>query len=303
MHALNTKFTIIPTYFAYEVSKYQVLPKKDDGAPTFIRIEACKRIDIPYFLEAPARFLSAQLSSAKESFKLYQAIKQSPIYDTQLKIYKTSESLEHQSLEIGRIRAFTPGWLERESAFLHMTYKYQLGLLKANLYDEFFATMREGMTCFMDPLVYGRSPLENSSFIATSNNPDLSKHGQGFFARLSGSTAEVLSMWKRMMFGENLFSMKDGQLRFTIKPILPKAFFRDGKVETLLFSKTNIIIHYQGPRSTYDASVSVSHYELIAFTNHAPLRVEGPHIQGSLAEAIRQKQYAIVHVYLKGGTH
>ena len=60
-------------------------------------------------------------------------VKASGIYDKALKMYKTSESLEALSMEYGRIRAFTPGWLERESVFLHMEYKYLLGLLKAGL--------------------------------------------------------------------------------------------------------------------------------------------------------------------------
>jgi len=82
----------------------------------------------------------------------------------------------------------------------------------------------------MDPKVYGRSPIENSSFLGTSSNPDSKKHGQGFVSRLSGSTAELLSMWRYMFFGDHLFTLDQGQLVFELKPKLPKSFFKDGIV-------------------------------------------------------------------------
>ena len=57
----------------------------------------------------------------------------------------------------------------------------------------------------MDPDVYGRPPIECSSFIASSAHPDKTIHGQGYLARLSGSTAEFLSMWNLMMMGAQPF--------------------------------------------------------------------------------------------------
>ena len=87
----------------------------------------------------------------------------------------------------GRVRAFTPGWLERESVFLHMEYKYFLGMLKAGLYDRFYEAVQDALIPYQKPEVYGRSILENSSFLASSANPDPSVHGQGFVARLSGA--------------------------------------------------------------------------------------------------------------------
>ena len=88
-----------------------------------------------------------------------------------------------------------------------MTYKYILGLLKGGLYDEFYEEIKSNLVCFMDPDVYGRSTLENSSFIASSLNPNPSVRGQGFVARLSGSTAEMLSIWNAMMFGKICISI------------------------------------------------------------------------------------------------
>ena len=58
-------------------------------------------------------------------------------------MYKVNASLASQSHEIGRARAFTPGWLENESIWLHMEYKYLLEVLKAGLYEEFFRMARQ----------------------------------------------------------------------------------------------------------------------------------------------------------------
>jgi hypothetical protein len=183
-----------------------------------------------------------------------------------------------------------------------MTYKYLLGLLKAEAYDAFFEAMNDGFTCFMDPLIYGRSPLENSSFIATTNNPDLSKHGQGFFARLSGSTAEVISMWKRMIFGPSLFSLKDGNLAFQIKPFLTKDFFINGKIESRLFSDIQVTILYLGHLPTFDSRIQVAYYEVKVKSIDQIQRVDGPVIQGDLAQQIRDKLVTEIRVFLEGGT-
>jgi hypothetical protein len=151
----------------------------------------------------------------------------------------------------------------------------------------------------MDPEVYGRSPLENSSFIATSNNPDASKHGQGFFARLSGSTSEVLSLWKLMFFGPQLFAVREGELTFTISPKLPASFFNNGIVKTTLFSSIHVTIHYQSTLPTYDGSIVVESYELR--NGQTTVRIPNSVVKGKEAEAIRSLHYQHIDVYLKGG--
>ena len=65
----------------------------------------------------------------------------------------------------------------------------------------FFEDFKKVAVPFLDAKTYGRSIYENSSFIASSKNPNESYHGKGFVARLSGSTIEFISMWKLMMFG------------------------------------------------------------------------------------------------------
>jgi hypothetical protein len=256
---------IYPTYLVYEVTKHEKIiengkPKIGNyGLPTAKALEFSMRL-LPFYLEAPARALKV-MDNSIEKRKMFAKIKASNIYDYDLKFYKTSEFLDQESNEIGRGRSFTKGWQERESNFLHMTYKYLLGLLKAGLYEEFFNEIKTNLTCFMDPAVYGRSTLENSSFIASSINPDPYVRGQGFVARLSGSTAEMLSIWAYMMFGKKPFISKE-ELELNLKPVLSKEFFKNGKVSFTFLGKTKVTYINESNIDTFDKQFSIKSYEL-----------------------------------------
>src|SRR5699024_1090684 len=139
--------------------------------------------------------------SFEESKQLYRDIRNSEIFDEKLKMYKTSVTTINEPQELGRIRSFTRGWLENESVLLHMEYKYLLEILKAGLYEEFYEDIETMLIPFLDPKIYGRNILENSTFIASSANPDPLTHGRGYVARLSGSTVEFLNIWKEMFIG------------------------------------------------------------------------------------------------------
>merc|ERR1712083_743093 len=130
---------------------------------------------------------------------------------------------------MGRQISFAPGWLENQSIWMHMSYKYYLQLLRGKLYDIFFDEMKGGgILPFMDPKIYGRSLMECSSFIASSAFPDPSIHGEGFLARLSGSTAEFMSMWKLMFIVSDPFFLNaNGDLEFALVPALPSWLFED----------------------------------------------------------------------------
>ncbi len=176
----------------------------------------------------------------------------SELYDHKLGMYKVNASLQDQSHEIGRARAFTPGWLENESIWLHMEYKYLLEVLRAGLYDEFYEDFKRALICFQDPAVYGRSPLENSSFLVSSAHPDASLHGAGFVARLSGATAEFLSIWTTMMAGRQPFFLQDGELCLALKPTLPGWLFdSEGKVTFVFLGHTPVTIHNPGRVDTW----------------------------------------------------
>ncbi len=274
---------LIPTFITYEVLDAE----KVDGGFKPIRF---KGEALPYFLEAPARAL--KLGLGKEATeKLHHAVMQSELYDKTLKQFKTSVNLDDTSFEIGRVRAFTKGWLERESNFLHMTYKYLLGLLKAGATDLFDEAIQTNLVCFMDPSVYGRSTLENSSFLAPTNNPNPRIHGQGFFARLSGSTVEALNMWSEMMMGDAPFAY-DGTLKLTFNPKLPRRFLKNGQASFTFLGHTTVTYHDE--TGTGIAGKTPSKIIIDGDTEQPILSGQ---ITGALAESVRDRKIQRIDIY------
>lgn len=293
---------IYPTYLIYEAKDYEVIyqdgkAKKNRMGLTNVRIKAFKNKVLPYFLEAPARALKTPISGLDKR-KLHQAVRATELYDQKFKFYKTSVSLDECGLEIGRIRAFTKGWFERESNFLHMTYKYLFGLLEAGLYEEFYREAETNLVCFMDPVVYGRSPLENSSFLVPSNNPDPKLWGKGFVARLSGSTAEIISIWQILFFGKQPFRLEEGKLCFCLEPILKgKVFNSEGVIETTLFGQTKIV--YINPRrlDTFSSEAIIEKMELDS--GQDVYEIKGNKVDSALASRIRKGEFKTIKVYYK----
>ncbi|MCD7957855.1 MAG: hypothetical protein LUG93_19315 [Lachnospiraceae bacterium] len=231
---------ICPSYFYYNVTSYE---ESSEGIlPTHL-----EQVSLPHFLEGPVHVLRLPAAES-EKRALYGRIKESALYDEKLSMYKVNEPLAGSSFELGRCRAFTPGWLENESIWLHMEYKYLLELLKSGLYEEFFQDFHAAAVPFLDPKVYGRSVYENSSFLASSANLDPRRHGRGFVARLSGSTAEFIHMWTLMMFGKQPFAMneKDRTLTLSLQPVIPAWLIpADGIVEAKFLG--NITVRYHFP--------------------------------------------------------
>lgn len=248
---------ILPSYLIYEVTSYEKTGKTNHLGYETVKAKEFNLELIPPFLEASARAMKLGKEIVKEED--YLKIKNSDLYDQKLGFYKTCASLDSAPFEIGRVHAFTKGWLERECNFLHMNYKYLLGLLKAELYEEFKEETAKNFTFNMDPNIYGRNPIENSSFIVPSCNPDKSLHGQGFFARLTGANAEVLNIFALLFIGENIFTYKDGILKFNLNPKLPKEYFdSNDEASFSLFGKTKVVYHnpqhldlYQGVKLIY----------------------------------------------------
>ncbi len=117
--------------------------------------------------------------------------------------------------------------------------------IRNGMYEAFFEDFHKAAIPFLDKEVYGRSIYENSSFIASSKNPNKAYHGKGFVARLSGSTIEFISMWKQMMFGSHILSMKNGELHFTPQPAVPAYLIpENGKVSAMLFGKTKVTYQF-----------------------------------------------------------
>ncbi|MBN1139665.1 MAG: cellobiose phosphorylase [Anaerolineae bacterium] len=248
---------IPPTYFIYTVTDYDLItdangePRCDEQGRPFVRARGFEPAVLPLYLEGPVHALKLQpdLASARE---LYAKIKASDLYDRKLGMYQVNAPLEDQIPEIGRARAFTPGWLENESIWLHMEYKYLLEVLQAGLYEEFFEEFEHALVCFQDPQVYGRSPLENSSFLVSSAHPDELLHGAGFVARLSGATAEFLSIWTTMMAGGQPFFLQNEALCLQFRPALPGWLFdQDGKLTFTFLGQVPVTYHNPDRRDIY----------------------------------------------------
>ncbi|HER00447.1 MAG TPA: hypothetical protein ENO22_13990 [candidate division Zixibacteria bacterium] len=227
----NTIFT----YFRYEVTDYEEIEITDSsgekklkcnaGGHSCIRPLKFKKIPLPLFLEGPVHYLRCH-PEKEEASKFVANVKKSGLYDKPLKMYKVNTSLADEPMEIGRARVFSPGWLENESIWLHMEYKYMLELLRNGLYEDFYRDFKNLFIPFLDPAVYGRSILENSSFIASSAHPDPSIHGNGFVARLSGATAEFIHILLLLASGPRPFRLDaKGKLQLCLTPSLPGWLF------------------------------------------------------------------------------
>ncbi len=275
---------IMPTFLCHEAKVFEETANGVEVTEFELKL-------LPYFLEAPARYLKVEKD--KEILQnLYKNIKTTDIYDKELGMYKTSASLDAWGNEIGRIRAFTPGWQERESIFLHMTYKYMLGLIKAGLYEEFFEEIKTNFVCFRDPEQYSRNIIENSSFLVSSVNPDKNIRGQGLVARLSGSTSELLSIWNMMMVGKEWFSNKD-ELTLKLSPIIPNWMFSDNKLSFKLFSNIRVTYVNESGKDTFEPNVSVYKYIVDG------AEVNSDVITGELAEKVRSNKVKEIIGYIK----
>ncbi len=273
-----------PCYFTYAVTDYE----EKDGA---ILPKAFREEPLPLFLEGAVRYMKMP-GGALSAKELHEKVRSGPLYDETLKMLKVNASLAESSYELGRCRAFTPGWLENESIWLHMEYKYLLGLLRAGLYTEFFSAFHDAGVPFLSPEAYGRSPLENSSFIASSANPNPSLRGKGFVARLSGSTAEFMQIWQIMMFGERPFVLEDGALVFRPAPALPSYLVGENGVDCTLLGAT--AVHYDAKQALVPGGYSVSEIE-VEWNGGACERFSGA-VRGEAAERLRAGEAARITV-------
>lgn len=274
--AVATNGGYSPTYFSYECDDYTMLPPLETTVPpTASRVfpNSFVQHTLPLFLEGPVRHLKT-ISDIEARREVYQRTRDSKLFDPALQMYTLSESLQAIGPDVGRMVAFSPGWLENQSVWLHMSYKFYLELLRGGLYEEFFLEISTGLVPFMDPEVYGRSPLEAASFIVSSAFPDAKLHGQGFLARLSGSTAEFLSMWSIMMTGETPFSLNaHGALQLSFQPVIPGWMFpEDGTVSFTFLGA--VAVSYRNPTRADTWTVQPSGGEMV-YTDGSVVTVEG----------------------------
>lgn len=287
------KTGITPTYFSYNVTKWENTGRKNLEGHHLVIAQAFNVSTFPLFLEGPTRMMKTVGKSTAS--QIYQKVRVSPLRDEGLKMYTISASLKGQSFDMGREMAFAAGWLENQSVWLHMSYKYYLELLRQELFDEFFDEMTSGgMLPFMDEKVYGRSLMECSSFIASSSFTDPAIRGRGFLARLSGSTAEFLSMWMLMMLGPKPFYLDDvsGELHMQLVPALPRWFFDDSLPNTAPFVSFKLFgaidVTYFHLRGTSDLYRTPPSRYIVGLRDGSTFHVDGGSIPSDLADKIRR---------------
>ena len=282
---------ICPTYFTFEAPKITDTP---DGPMPL----ALTPHPLPLFLEGPVRWLKLDVPRAEKA-ALARRVRESGLYDRELRMYKVNESLASVSYEAGRALAFTPGWLENESIWLHMEYKYLLELLKSGLYEQFSQAFRDAAIPFLDPERYGRSPLENVSFLASSANPDPSVWGRGFVARLSGSTAEFLQIWQLMFFGPAPFRWEEGGLKLVFAPFVPDYLMpADGVIEAAFLGGVRVIYRAPGLTELVPGKTRPVRWELTD-ADGGKRTVEGPSLCGGDACAVRAGRITEINITIK----
>jgi hypothetical protein len=292
--ALNFFEGIAPTYFSFQADEYEIQDETDPENRPIIKPTSFKANPLPLFLEGPVHQLKI-LTDPEESIKLYHKVKESQLFDHVLETYKLNTSLMDQPHSIGRARAFSRGWLENESVWLHMTFKYLLEVLKSGLYQEFYEDIQRCLPPFLDPDIYGRSPLENSSFIVSSAHPDPSLHGRGFVARLTGATAEFISIWFLIMTGGKPFFLDpQGKLQFSLQPKLPGWLFTDEGVLSYRFLG-RILVRVHNPSRLDTWTTTPVSYTLKGPDNE--VTIEDYSIGEQYAITIRDGQITEIDIY------
>jgi hypothetical protein len=245
------------SYFINDAVRHKEISKTEDRI--YLKALEFRQRPLPEFLEGMVHAYRLGRSHSL-SLSYHKAVRSSSLFDKKLNMYKVCAPLKSMPEEIGRTRVFTPGWLENESIWLHMEYKYMLELLKSGLYSYFYDDFKKVFVPFLKPDVYGRSILENSSFIVSSAFPEEKLHGNGFVARLSGSTAEFINIWLIMCAGEKPFYIdKKSRLCAEFKPVLQSWLFTkktaDGFArDTFSFNflgKTLVVYHNPYRKNTF----------------------------------------------------
>ncbi len=292
------------TYFVHEPREWKPITdesgniRHNASSQVKVRVERFEPRPLPLFLEGMVK--GVKLADTVEDARvLYGKVKESELYDRKLGMYKVNGSLLGEPQSIGRIRAYTPGWLENASIFLHMHYKYLLSVLGSGLYSEFWEECRRGLVPFFDPQVYGRSVLENSSFIASSDHPDSSLHGRGYVARLSGATVEFINMWFRATVGDSPFIMTDEGLALELNPALPGWLFReDGTLSFTFLGGVEVVYHNPQRQDLYPGGgLSVERMSLKTASGET-VELDGGRIGPDWAEKVRDKQVRRIEAFL-----
>jgi len=319
----KSKAGVLPSYFINQPTAYKKIivggkPKLNHRGFQCIKVMKFKQSPLPSFLESPVHFLRIEKDKNK-ALALAKAVRKSGLFDEKLKMYKVNEPLLNQPMEIGRTKTFSRGWLENESIWTHMEYKYMLELLRSGLFEQFYADFNNVFVPFMNPQIYGRSILENSSFIASSANPDKNIHGTGFVARLSGSTAEFIHIFLMMAVGEKPFLIdRNGNLNLSFNPAISNCLFTtkpqtkelwiNGKKAKQTFAANtfsfmflgNVLVTYKNPKmkNTFGANGVKPIAAVIKEINGKITKITGGVFDETIARKVREHKIQSIEIEL-----
>jgi hypothetical protein len=312
--AINPETGLIHTYYIGKPTKSSTLgdqkPAQSQDHSPRVNITGFHHESLPLFLEGQVHLLR-NINDPNKALRIHRSVRESPLFDITLRMYKLNDFLGGWPATIGRARTFSRGWFENESVWPHMEYKYLLEILRSGLVDQFFEDAETMLIPFLDPTVYGRSILENSSFIASSVCPDPNARGRGFVARLSGATAEFIHIWSIMTVGEHPFILNNGMLQLSLSPTLPGSWFNH-TATTVVWNGKEVII----PENSFVCAflgrillIYVNQNRRSTYGNHAvhPLRISldgGPPMDFSrlftfYVERIRSQDCDRVTVWLE----
>jgi hypothetical protein len=323
---LNSKWTrdaagVPRTYYITDIVEHAV-PKRavgaSDGGAHQVKPVAHNYRPMAPFLEGPVHMLRVHPEQARS---VYDAVRESELFDRELQMYRCCAWLKDEPLEIGRIKSYARGWIENESIYTHMEYKWLLEVLRSGLHEEFFNDIQRALVPFLDPAIYGRSLLENCSFIASSVFPDSRSHGRAFQPRLSGVTCEMLNIWTLMVAGEQPFYLDDnGELALRLHPILHERFFTSeptarafwdvsGEHQKLELPENSFafkflghtLVIYSNPvrRSTFGENGARPVEYRLSHLDGTTQRVEGDSLDRLVAEAVREGKVSRIEVLLQ----
>lgn len=298
--AWNKKENAPYSYCINEVIEYEEIKDKTnvDGKPCVIA-KKFKQKPIPLFLEGVVHAMRLGNDVAKNK-ELYKAVQKSDLYDKKLGMYKVNASIQEEPMELGRNRVFSPGWLENGSVFMHMEFKYLMECLRNGLVDEFYQDLHKAAPAFLDPNIYGRSVVENSTFIASTNNPDPRTHGRGFVARLSGTNAEWVHIFHLITVGIKPFDVNDqGELVFSPQPLIKGDLFtEEGTFKFRFLSAIDVTYINPSRKDTYGKGAPQIQKWTLEDNQGNKSEVEGPTLSGDLAHQIRNRQIKSIQIEL-----
>ncbi len=296
---------LVYSYFINEVVKYK---KKEVKNRVYVEPLKFQQKPLPLFLEGIVH--NMKIVTKEKAEKIHRKVLKSELIDKKTGMLKINAPLKNVPVEIGRIKVFTPGWLENESIWLHMEYKYLLELLRKGLADQFWKLFKKAGVLYLDPQVYGRSIFENVSFIVSSAHPDKRLHGRGFVARLTGANAEMVSIWIGITTGYRPFYLKEGKLYLKFRPSIPGELFTENKriyngevipPGSFLFKflgRIPVIYHNPGRKDTYGKN-GVKPYLIHVYYRDGRERVYKEEIPYPCSEEVRSMKVSKIYIELK----